>query len=143
MFRQVLCLAIFSTIALGVSAMTTPVSAQDLSKILDKRCTEGQGADKYPSWEFIANNAIRTADQYAINHNPNATFVKADVEPVFQVAGEYAGEYLVKLVADGPFGVSFAMMRPNFNFCADPAQFDDSRSDLFSVISAKLNGKPF
>lgn len=141
--HSLLCLRVFCVASLLVLSVATNAAAQDIAKILEKRCAEGQGANDYPAWEFIANNAVRTADEYAMNRNPNATFVKADVEPVFQMAGEHAGEYLVKLVAQGSFGTSFAMMRPNFDFCADPANLDDSRTDLFSVVNAKLNGKPF
>jgi hypothetical protein len=72
-----------------------------------------------------------------------ATFVFAEVEPLFQVAGEYAGRYLVKLVAHGPSGISFAMLLPNFPFCEDPSTLDDSRSDLFTVVNAKFHGRPF
>lgn len=144
MFRTILKYpAKLGIAALATVAVTTPAPAQDLTEILEKRCAEGQAANDYPSWEFVANNAVRTADEYAMDRNPNATFVQADVEPVFQMAGEHAGEYLVKLLAQGSFGTSFAMMRPNFDFCADPAELDDSRADLFSVVSAKLNGKPF
>ncbi len=35
------------------------------------------------------------------------------------------------------------MLKPNFPFCADPAGLDDSRSDLFTVVNAKHNGRPF
>ncbi len=111
--------------------------------IFDKRCPEGQRADDFPAWEYIANNARRTADEYAMERNPIATFVLAKVDPVFQAAGEHAGDYLVKLAMHGSGGVSFAMLRPNFPFCADPADLDDSRSDLFAVVDAKHNGQPF
>ncbi len=121
------------------------VSAQegDPIAVFEKQCPKGQRADDFPAWQYIANNAIRTADEYAMVHNPMATFVLAKVDPVFQVAGEHAGEYLVKLVIDGSGGTSFAMLKPNFPFCADPAGLDDSRSDLFSVVNAKHNGRPF
>jgi hypothetical protein len=78
-----------------------------------------------------------------MNRNPSATFVFSEAEPVFQVAGEYAGTYLVKLLADDPSGTSFAMLRPNFPFCENPSNLDDSRTDLFTVVSAKFNGRPF
>ena len=78
MFRTILNYpAKFAIAALATLAVTTPAPAQDLTKILEKRCAEGQAANDYPSWEFIANNAVRTADEYAVNRNPNATFVKA------------------------------------------------------------------
>jgi hypothetical protein len=111
--------------------------------VIEKQCPKGQRADDFAFWVFIENSAIRTADEYAMDRNPDATFVLADVDPVFQFAGEYAGNYLVKLVMDGTTGVSFAMLKPNFPFCGDPDGLDDSRSDLFSVVIAKHNGHPF
>jgi hypothetical protein len=116
--------------------------AQDMN-VFEKQCPKGQRADDFPFWEFIENNAVRTADEYAMDRNPDATFVLAEVEPVFQVAGDHAGHYLVKLVMDGTTGVSFAMLKPNFPFCGDPEGLDDSRSDLFSVVTAKHNGRHF
>lgn len=130
-------------IAVGVCVSFNQAPAQDFTEIWQKRCGEGQGADDYPDWQFIANNARRTADDYATDRNPNAMFTNADVEAVFQLAGEYAGEYLVMLVGEGSFGTSFAVLRPNFEFCTDPSSLDDSRSDLFSIVKAKLNGKLF
>jgi hypothetical protein len=111
--------------------------------VFEKECAEGSRADGFPFWEYLANNARRTADNYAMEHDPRATFVTAKVDPVFQVAGDYAGEYLVLLVADNPGGTSFAMLRPNFPFCANPEALDDGRPDLFTVVSAKFNGRPF
>jgi hypothetical protein len=78
-----------------------------------------------------------------MERNPRATFVRAKVDPVFQFAGDHAGKYLVMLVADNPGGTSFARLRPNFSFCADPGVLDDSRPDLFTVVSAKFNGRSF
>ena len=108
-----------------------------------QQCPKGQRADDFPAWEYIANNAKRIADTYAVDRNPNATFILAEVGPVFQVAGEHAGEYLVRLVMNGATGTSFAMLKPNFSFCADPAELNDSRSDLFTVVLAKHNGRHF
>lgn len=111
--------------------------------VFEKQCPKGQRADDYPFWKYIANNAKRTADEYAMNRDPRATFVVAKLEVVFQVAGEHAGKYLVKLL-DGASGrTSFAMLKPNFPFCVDPSNLDDSRRDLFTVVTAKFNGRPF
>jgi len=143
MNRMLLSLALAVSLSGGVVGPFQAASAQDTAKILEERCSEGEAASDYSQWEFIANNAVRTAESYAMDHNPNASFLNADVEPVFQMAGEYAGGYLVKVVAEGSFGTSFAIMRPNFNFCTNPANLDDSRTDLFSVVNAKLNGARF
>lgn len=138
-FVQVLTLSY--AVALGHS----DAKAQESNPmaVFEKRCPEGQRADDFPAWEYIANNAKRTADEYAAERNPMATFILAEVDPVFQAAGDYAGEYLVKLVMDGSNGTSFAMLKPNFPFCADPAGLDDSRLDLFTIVVAKHNGQPF
>lgn len=130
------------TVAIAIG-MLLLAPASYAESVFDKRCPKGQRADDYPFWEFIANNAKRTADEYATDHNPRATFIVADVDPVFQAAGEHAGEYLVKLLASSPGATSFAMLRPNFDFCADPSGLDDSREDLFTVVNAKFNGRPF
>ena len=121
------------------------VTAQDRESIsvFEKQCAKNQRADDYPFWEFIENNAKRSADEYAMDHDPRATFIPAKVDVVFQAAGEHAGEYLVKLLYSSPGATSFAMLRPNFDFCADPSGLDDSRYDLFTVVSAKFNGRSF
>ena len=135
-------LSIFASLSLAI-AFGTPGADAQTGSVFEKQCPKGQRADDYPAWEFIANNAVRTADKYAMDRNPQATFILAKVEPVFQVAGDYAGEYLVKLVAGGSGRTSFAMLRPKFAFCADPSNLDDSRPDLFTVVNAKFNGRPF
>jgi len=131
--RSALLIAAFAFICLdsiGHSEATTD----------DGRCEQGQRADDFPGWEFIANNARRTADEYAIQNNPAATFVIADVDAHFQVAGEYEGIYLVKLLYHAGDATDFAMLKPNFDFCGDPERLDDSRADLFTVVVAKRNG---
>ena len=130
-------------IAMIVVALPAMADQNDPMAVFDKQCAKGQRAEDYPFWKFMVNNAKRTADEYAMDRNPRATFVTADVVAVFQVAGEHAGEYLVKLLSSSPGATSFAMLRPNFDFCADPSVLDDSRDDLFSVVSAKFNGRPF
>lgn len=131
------------TAVLLVTLGSAHAESSDPVAVWEKRCSEGERADNYEAWQWIANNARRTADLYATQRYPEAVFVHARVEPVFQVAGQYAGQYLVKLVNDGPGGVSFAMLRPNFPFCTDPAALDDSREDLFIVVTAKFNGRHF
>ena len=118
-------------------------SRTGLCQTCGKALRQGSGAVDYPDWQFIANNARRTADDYAAKRNPDAIFATATVDAAFQWAGEHEGEYLVFLLSEGPLGTSFAVLRPNFKFCADPSNLDDSRSDLFSVVKAKFNGKYF
>ena len=138
---RILLLALLSVPA--CISFNSALAEEDLFKLLERRCAKGQGADEHPFWEFIANNARRTADDYATKRNPNAVFATAKVEAVFQLAGKHAGEYLIILLYEGPLDTSLAVLRPNFKFCADPSSLDDSRFDLFSVVKAKLNGKPF
>ena len=139
---RILLLALLSVPA--CISFNSALAEEDFTKVWERRCAKGQGANEYPFWEFIANNARRTADDYATKRNPDAVFVTAKVEAVFQLAGEHAGEYLIMLLHDGGrHNTDFAVLRPNFKFCADPSSLDDERSDLFSVVSAKRNGKPF
>lgn len=103
-------------------------------------CLNSTRADQYPDWEYIKNNAVRTADEYATMHNPKSTFIFAKVDVIFQYGGEHKDSYLVRLLAGSKGKTSFAMLKPNFPMCGDPVKLDDSRSDLFSVVSAKFNG---
>lgn len=115
----------------------------EMATIMEAKCPDGQAAYEYDFWQFLENNARRTADYYAMENNPRATFVIAEVDVIFQMGGEHAGEYLVKLLASGGTGTALAMLRPNFDFCSDPSLLDDSREDLFSVVVAKLDGRDF
>ncbi|WP_142847098.1 hypothetical protein [Telmatospirillum sp. J64-1] len=123
-------------VAIGVAGMSV-VSAQE------GMCLEGTAANSFPAWEFIANNAVRTADAYAVERNPRATFILGKVSALLQFGGEYKGQYLVHVVKEGASGTAFAVLKPNFPFCEDPGELDDERADLFTVISAKFNGQPF
>ncbi|WP_145953472.1 hypothetical protein [Oceaniglobus indicus] len=122
--------------------LSTPVSA-DSTTVLESKCAEGQAANEHEYWEYIKNNAIRTADNYAAENNPRAVFIFADVEVYFQIDGEYVGEYLVKLLSSAHTGTALAMLRPNFEFCGDLSRLDDEREDLFTVVVAKLDGVDF
>ncbi len=125
------------------SAIMMAVNLGTAAVASDGVCPSGQAATDYDDWKYLANNAIRTADDYASKRNPVASFVMADVDALFQVAGEHEGQYLVVLLAASPTGTAFAMLRPNFDFCSDPSGLDDERTDLFTVVEAKLNGIPF
>ena len=105
-------------------------------------CPIGQAMNERDGWEWIANNAIRIADYHAVENNPSATFIGADVTAYYQAGGEYEGEYLV-MVKSPKSPIAFAALKPNFDFCSDPAELDDAREDLFKVVSAKLEGIPY
>lgn len=132
----------FAMICALPAMLATPTMGNPVA-VLEAKCPEGQAANDYDDWEFIHSNAIRTAEYYAIDNNPKATFILAEVEVIFQMGGEYAGEYLVKLLFTGSMGTALAMLRPNFDFCGDPSTLDDGREDLFTVVVAKLDGRDF
>lgn len=132
----------FAMICVVPAVLSVPVSADPMA-ILDSNCPEGQAANDYEGWEYIENNAIRTAEYYAMDNNPKATFILATANVIFQMGGEYAGEYLIRLSASTARGQAFAMLRPNFDFCSDPSGLDDEREDLFTVVVAKLEGREF
>jgi hypothetical protein len=138
---------LYASVGVALSAAFNLPSANaqgsDVLAVFEKQCADGSRADEFPFWEYVANNARRTADDYAMERNLRATFVNAQVDTFFQVAGDHAGTYLVMLMADNPGGTSFAVLRPNFPFCADPGTLDDSRPNLFTVVSAKFNGRSF
>lgn len=138
-----LCASIGVALTAAFNLPSTNAQGSHVLTVFEQECADGSRADEFQFWEYIANNARRTADNYAMEHNPRATFVNAKVNTFFQVAGDHAGEYLVMLVADNPGGTSFAVLRPNFPFCADPGILDDSRPDLFTVVSAKFDGRSF
>lgn len=91
-------------------------------------------------WEFIENNAARTADAYAVARQPMATFALATVRVNFQVAGEHEGKYLLTLRDEGR---SFAQLEPTFDFCSPASTLDDERDDLWRVVLAKHMGHEF
>lgn len=97
-------------------------------------------------WEYVVNNAWRTADAYAAERNPSAVFFPAkpaevEVEFLKQVAGEHQGRYLLKLVSKSAGNTSFAMLLPLFDEFA-PSDGLDDEGQLWKVVVAKLNGNP-
>ncbi|OKH88117.1 hypothetical protein [Thalassospira sp. TSL5-1] len=104
------------------------------------QCEEGNAATDYPGWQYIENNAARTADSYAASHNPKATYIFATSEVVYQ----NGLGYVVVLTNKGRSGdISTATLTTNFDFCGDPARLDDSREDLFTVTGGSFNGQHF
>lgn len=97
-------------------------------------------------WEYLVNNAWRTADAYASERNLNAAFFPAkpaevEVEFLKQVAGEHQGRYLLKLVSKSAGNTSFAMLLPLFDEFAPSDDLDDE-GRLWKVVVAKFNGAP-
>ncbi|PKR55038.1 hypothetical protein [Thalassospira marina] len=105
---------------------------------------KGQAATDYEFWQYIENNAARTADEYAASHDPRATYFFKTSKAEYQENGEYAGKYLVQLNNQGRSGdISTATLVPNFDFCADPSGLDDSKPDLLTVIGGTFNDQKF
>ena len=95
-------------------------------------------------WQYIINNAFRTLDNYAIENNPNAVFIGANVKTDFikQYSGAYEGRYLLKIVNESGGNISFAMLLPLFDEYASSENLDDE-GDLWKIVSAKYNGRDF
>lgn len=129
---QISLVVVFLTVLVA-----NPVSAQ-----FNGQCPPGMAANEYDSWKWIQNAAVRTADRHAVDHNPAASFIISKVSANYQFGGDHAGEYLVMVRSESQ-PVSFAVLKPMFNFCSDPSGLDDSRNDLFEVVSAKLDGRRY
>lgn len=93
-------------------------------------------------WPYVVNNALRVADDYAQQRNARATAINGKTEYIEQVAGEYAGRHLLKIVSEGGTGTSFFMMLPLFDEKAPLDGLDDEKP-LWKVVVAKHNGRPF
>ena len=107
-------------------------------------CDRGRAAPERAGWEYLENNAFRAADDYVVSGGrPEATPSLGNIGVHYQMGGEFEGQYLLMLSADGPSGALFMVLKPNFDFCIDPQSVDDTRDDLFSVVSAKLNNQSF
>lgn len=93
------------------------------------------------SWEFIVKNGVRTADEYAVQHNPASTFIGNDLDANIdkQYGGKYEGEYLLTVLNDNPNSISYAQLRPLFDMDSSSDLLDDE-SKLWEVTIAKFNG---
>lgn len=96
------------------------------------------------NWKYVISNGIRTADEYAVENNPAATFIGNDVQVNLneQIAGEYEGEYLLTILNDNPGNINYAQLRPLFDIHSSSDKLDDE-SQLWEVTIAKHNGKEF
>ena len=111
-----------------------------MASALAAPCAPGTAANDYADWQWIENNAARTADAYAAEHFPQATYFFKTSEVIYR---EGTG-YLVELTSKGKTGnISTATLEPNFDFCVDPSGLDDGREDLLTVLGGTFNGQPF
>lgn len=106
-------------------------------------CPRNQQADYYYEWSSVVLKAIMTAFEYTDARLPNAVFLKASNSIYFQVAGEDQGKYHIHLLAQRDTGTSLVVLSLNFDMCANPANLDFERKDLFSIVVAKFNGVKF
>lgn len=117
------------------------IKAPDATANSDDNQPEAAQGD---NWQYIVNNGIRTADKYAVDNNPAATFVGNDVQAnlVEQISGEYEGEYLLTVLNDSPDNVSYSQLRPLFDINSSSDNLDDE-GQLWEVTTAKYNGREF
>ena len=92
------------------------------------------------SWQYAVSNGVRTADAYAVENNPNATFIGNDVQA--SLVKQYEGEYLLTIVNKGEGRISYAQLRPLFDVNESSDELDDE-SQLWEVTVAKYNGQKF
>lgn len=99
---------------------------------------------KSDMWKYVVNNALRTADEYATERNPNAVFVGLNVEVDFikQYGGEFEGRYLLTILNQHGGNTSFAMLLPLFDENSTSQRLDDE-GELWRVVVAKHNGREF
>lgn len=92
-----------------------------------------------PGWEAVKTNAILTAERYALQNNPAATFGNADGDVVWQIDGPHKGLHTLIITNDQ---IALAQLVPTFDFCT-PAERLDPEGQLWKVVLAKLNGEEF
>ena len=104
--------------------------------------TDGPESMRSEQWPYVVNNAIRAADDYAVDRNPNATFVGPNVETNFirQRGGEFEGRYLLMVRNSHGGNTSFVMLLPLFDENAPSDDLDDD-GQLWRVVEAKFNGR--
>lgn len=104
----------------------------------------GPESTQSPMWEFIVNNALRTADDYAAARDPRAVFVGPGVSTEFlkQLGGEHEGRYLLKILNHHGDSTSLAMLLPLFDEHSSSDDLDDE-AELWRVVVAKFNGRDF
>mgnify|MGYP003625647318 CR=1 FL=1 len=131
LINKTACAALLALLGGGVMASHANAAA----------CAQGTAANDYEDWQWIENNAARTADAYAASNQPQATFIRPTSQVVYL---EERDSYFVYLENEGASGaISTAILQPNFDFCDDPAKLDDGRPDLLTVIQGTFNGQPF
>lgn len=104
----------------------------------------GPVSTQSPMWQFIVNNALRTADDYASARDARAVFVGPGVSTEFlkQLGGEHEGRYLLKVLNHHGDDTSLAMLLPLFDEYSHTDDLDDE-AELWQVVVAKFNGRNF
>lgn len=129
----------------GCRSETTPAANAEAASrtkasaaVLDRRSPNEPDCvltSETDGWELIENNAVRTADAYAVERRSAASFATGRVKITFQVGGEHEGKYLAT-ISDG---YSFAQLEPTFDFCTSAKDLDDE-GQLWRVVVAKHLG---
>ena len=123
--KQVLGMAVLVALSLSVAGAAG----------LEEFCKGAQPASSYEHWQFLENNAFRTADAYAVQKD------KPEAVTLFgRVSVSIENERVVLTIRQGQ---STVQLVPNFDFCEDPSGLSDERPDLFTVIAASHNGVSF
>lgn len=118
--------------------------AQDGTIMTKVECPNGLSTAAYRDWHMVAENAIRTANNYADRQGSEASYDQAFVDLVQLQGGDYDGEFRAVMIdAKAKAGPSFAILTVNFDVCAAPSELDPDDGELFSVLFAKLDGVPF
>ena len=95
-------------------------------------------------WKSVVDNAYKVAEEYAITHNPRATFESAIENPKFikQESGTYKGGYL--LIINTVHGDDFCVAYLHPLFDVDKPAFElNTDKPLWEVVRATLNDTPF
>lgn len=122
---------------LAVMAVMTGVAVQGA------HAADGPASTRGSAWVYVVNNAIRTADAYAAQRNPQATAAgRPEVGFVEQVAGVHKGRYLLRVFNQHGGGQSLFMLLPLFDERA-PSDALDDEAVLWRVVQAKHNGAEF
>ena len=77
--------------------------------------------------QYVVSDGVRTAGAYAVENNPNATFIGNDIQAslVKQYSGDYEGEYLLTILNGGEGSISYAQLRPLFDVNESSDELED------------------
>ena len=96
------------------------------------------------TWKSVVDNAYNVAEEYAVVHNPRATYESAieDYNFVKQQEGTYKGGYLLIINTVHGDDYCVAYLHPLFDV-EKPAFELNTEKPLWEVVRASMNGNPF